>query len=210
VRGRRGLAAVRALWETRDEIAARRDVTPGRILPDSAIVAAAHALPSERSALLGTKGFHGRGAERYANRWVAALQSALEMPESELPKRSPRTEGPPTPRAWAERDPVAARRLDLARPAMTKLANELDLPVENLLTPDHLRRTLWTPPPVREPDQLTEAVKEQLAGYGARPWQVDLAAPVLVSAIVSADEAPEVETPEVETPEVGATDDPAS
>jgi hypothetical protein len=38
---------------------------------------------------------------------------------------------------------------------------------------------------------------------------------VLVSAIVSADEAPEVETPEVETPEVetpevGATDDPAS
>jgi ribonuclease D len=204
VRGRRGLAAVRALWETRDEIAARRDVTPGRILPDSAIVTAAHVLPSDRATLLGTKGFHGRGAERYANRWVDALRSAIEMPESELPKRSPRTDGPPTPRAWAERDPVAARRLDLARPAMTKLAKELELPVENLLTPDHLRRTLWTPPDTREPDALTAAVREQLKGYGARPWQVDLAAPVLVSAIIAGDEAPEPEVtePEVTEPEV--------
>jgi ribonuclease D len=196
VRGRRGLAAVRALWETRDEIAARRDVTPGRILPDSAIVTAAHVLPSDRATLLGTKGFHGRGAERYANRWVDALRSAIEMPESELPKRSPRTDGPPTPRAWAERDPVAARRLDLARPAVTKLAKELELPVENLLTPDHLRRTLWTPPSTRDPDALTVAVREQLEGYGARPWQVDLAAPVLVSAIISGDEAPEPEMAE--------------
>ena len=201
VRGRRGLAAVRAMWETRDEIAARRDVTPGRILPDSAIVAVAHVLPTDRATLLGTKGFHGRGAERYANRWVAAIRSAVEMPESELPKRSPRTDGPPTPRAWAERDPVAARRLSLARPAMTKLAKELDLPVENLLTPDHLRRTLWTPPATREPVQLTEAVREQLAGYGARPWQIDLAAPVLVSAIVAGDEEPEPESPEAEPPE---------
>jgi ribonuclease D len=198
VRGRRGLAAVRELWDARDEIAANRDVTPGRILPDSAIVTAAHVLPSDRATLLGTKGFHGRGAERYANRWVAALRSAVEMPESELPKRSPRTDGPPTPRAWAERDPVAARRLSQARAAMTTLAKELDLPVENLLTPDHLRRTLWTPPSTREPDQLTAAVRDQLEGYGARPWQLDLATPVLVSAIISADEEPEDEAPEEE------------
>src|SRR4051812_10807981 len=58
VRGRRGLGAVRALWETRDAIAVQRDVTPGRILPDSAIVAAAQAMPLDRAALLATKGFH--------------------------------------------------------------------------------------------------------------------------------------------------------
>jgi ribonuclease D len=202
VRGRRGLAAVRELWQTRDEIAARRDVTPGRILPDSAIVAAAHALPADRATLLHTKGFHGRGAERYANRWVAAIKAALEMPESELPKRSPRAEGPPTPRAWAERDPIAALRLNLARAAMTKLAEDLHLPVENLLTPDHLRRTLWTPPAEREPEALLEAVRTQLEGYGARPWQIGFAAPVLVAAIVAADEAP----PEIQP--VAPTDEP--
>ena len=37
------LAVVRALWEQRDMLARRRDMTPGRVLPDSAIVAAATA-----------------------------------------------------------------------------------------------------------------------------------------------------------------------
>ena len=109
VRGRRALGAVRALWETRDAIAEQRDVTPGRIIPDAAIVVAAQAMPLDRDALLSTKGFHGRGAERYAARWVAALRAVADLPEAELPTRSPRGDGPPLPRAWAEKDPVAAR-----------------------------------------------------------------------------------------------------
>ena len=187
VRGRRALGAVRELWETRDEIAERRDVTPGRVLPDSAIVAAATAMPSDRDALLATKGFHGRGAERYAARWVDAIRRAAQMPEDDLPTRSPRGDGPPLPRAWAEKDPVAARRLALAREALTALSEEWSLPVENLLTPDYLRRTLWTPPRTRDAARLPGAVAEQLAAYGARPWQVELVGPALVEAILTAD-----------------------
>ncbi|MCW2766022.1 MAG: 3-5 exonuclease [Nocardioides sp.] len=187
VRGRRGLAAVRALWETRDALAEQRDVTPGRIIPDSAIVAAAQAMPLDRAALLSTKGFHGRGAERYASRWVNALREVSELEERDLPTRSPRGDGPPLPRAWAEKDPVAARRLVLAREAMTALAEANNLPVENVLTPDYLRRTLWTPPRVREPGALLDAVVEMLAGYGARSWQIALAAPVIATAILDAD-----------------------
>ena len=56
VRGRRGLAAVKELWEARDEIAERRDVTPGRIIPDSAIVAAALAAPTDKDELLCDEG----------------------------------------------------------------------------------------------------------------------------------------------------------
>ena len=198
VRGRRGLGAVRALWETRDALAEQRDVTPGRIIPDSAIVAAAQAMPMDRTALLATKGFHGRGAERYASRWVAALREVAELEEKDLPTRTPRGDGPPLPRAWAEKDPVAARRLVLARQAMTELAEANNLPVENVLTPDYLRRTLWTPPRVREPGALLDAVVDMLAGYGARSWQIGLAAPVIVSAILDADaeaEAPPVVGP---------------
>ena len=88
--------------------------------------------------------------------------------EDELPARAPRTDGPPVPRAWAEKDPVAARRLARARETMTARAEELELPVENLLTPDSMRRLLWTPPRTREPDALATAVGDQLAGYGAR------------------------------------------
>jgi len=187
VRGRRGLGAVRALWEARDEIARSRDVTPGRIIPDAAIVAAAREMPTDRDALLEVKGFHGRGAERYAGRWMAALREAAEMEESDLPTRSPRGDGPPVPRAWAEKDPVAARRLELARTAMTALAETHHLPVENLLTPDYLRRTLWTPPSTRVPGDLLEAVVIQLSGLGARSWQIGLTAPVIVAAILDAD-----------------------
>ncbi|GAB3199747.1 ribonuclease D [Nocardioides hungaricus] len=196
VRGRRGLAAVRELWETRDAIAEQRDVTPGRILPDSAIVAAAQAMPADRAALLSTRGFRGRGAERYAARWVAALDRAAGMDDAELPARSPRGDGPPLPRAWAEKDPVAARRLAIARDAMAARAAELDLPVENLLTPDHLRRTLWTPPATRDAADLGPAVATQLAGYGARPWQVEIAGPILADAIMAAEGEPAPEATE--------------
>jgi ribonuclease D len=190
VRGRRALAAVRALWEARNRIAEERDITPGRILPDTAIVEAALAMPTDKAALLSTKGFHGRGAERYASRWIAALREARELPEDQLPARTLRGDGPPAPRAWAEKDPVAARRLAIAREAVVALGVEHSLPVENLLTPDYLRRVLWTPPATREPEQLAEEVGAALAAYGARPWQVELTAPVITEAILRADAEP--------------------
>jgi ribonuclease D len=187
VRGRRALAAVKALWETRDELAERRDVTPGRIIPDSAIVAAATAMPTDRAALQGTQGFHGRGAERYAARWVDALTEVAAMAEEELPTRSPRGDGPPPPRAWAEKDPVAAVRLRLAREAVAALGEQHRVPVENLLTPDLLRRVLWAPPSTRDPGDLLDRVVDQLTSMGARSWQVALTAPVVVTAVLQAD-----------------------
>ena len=198
VRGRRGLGAVRALWEARDQIAQERDVTPGRILPDSAIVAAATAMPTQRRELLATPGFHGRGAERYASRWTTALREVVEMPEEELPTRVPRGDGPPLPRTWGEKDPVAARRLALAKPALTALAEQHRLPVENLLTPDYSRRLLWTPPATREPAALAAAVDQRLTEYGARAWQRTLVVPVLVEAIIAADGPVETADPAAE------------
>jgi ribonuclease D len=179
VRGRRSLAAVRALWEARDEIASARDVTPGRIIPDSAIVEAAGALPRDRGSLLGLRGFHGRGAQRYAAVWVDALRQAIALPESELPLAAARYDGPPPPRAWAEKDPAAAARLNQARAALQAKAAELELPVENLLTPEYLRRVLWQPP---EPADL-DAVAAALRALGARSWQVELTADVVATAV---------------------------
>jgi ribonuclease D len=204
VRGRRGLGAVRALWETRDEIARTRDVTPGRIIPDAAIVAAAREMPTDREALLETNGFHGRGAERYVGRWMAALREAAEMDEADLPTRSPRGDGPPVPRAWAEKDPVAARRLELARTAMISLAATHHLPVENLLTPDYLRRTLWSPPSTRVPGDLLDDVVAQLSALGARGWQIGLTAPVIVSAILDADADADAAGKALAQPDAGA------
>ena len=182
-KGRRALAAVRELWLTRDEIAQHRDTTPGRLVPDSALIIAANTMPTSTSALLDTQGFHGRGARRYADRWLAALERARALRDTDLPPLTIRTEGPPAPRVWAERDPVAAARLATAREAVSAFAEDRQVPVENLLTPDFLRRVLWKPPAV-ESAEMPAAVAEELARLGARSWQVEIMAPMLTAAIL--------------------------
>jgi ribonuclease D len=181
VRGRRLLGAVRELWEARDELARSRDVSPGRIIGDSAIVAAAVADPRSRADLLATKGFHGRGAQRYVDRWVEALTRARALTEDQLPVRAARTDAPPAPRAWAERDPIAAERLVLARDGMAQLSEEHQVPAENLLSPDTVRRVMWEPAGTD-----AEAIAAQLRELGAREWQVGLTTPMLVDAVTSA------------------------
>lgn len=190
VRGRRALGAVRALWEARDRLARERDVTPGRLIPDSAIVAAATAMPTNRGAMMSTPGFHGRGASRFASVWLEAINNAAQMDEDELPTRTPRGDGPPAPRSWADKNPVAARRLELARAAVAALAEEHDLPAENLLTPDHLRRAMWEPPATRDPVDLLERLIDQLSSLGSRSWQIGLTAPALARAVLEAEEKP--------------------
>jgi ribonuclease D len=180
-RGRRALAAVRELWTTRDQIAAQRDTTPGRLVPDSALIAAANAMPTSTSDLLDTPGFHGRGARRYADQWLGALTRARSLRDNELPPLTIRSDGPPAPRVWAERDPVAAGRLATARELVSAFTEEHDVPAENLLTPDYLRRVLWKPPVTT--GDLTEAVAEELTRLGARRWQIEITAPLIAQAV---------------------------
>ena len=188
-KGRRALAAVRELWTARDEIAQQRDTTPGRLVPDSALIIAANTMPTGTTALLDTQGFHGRGARRYADRWLAALDRARAMHDSDLPPLTVRSDGPPAPRVWAERDPVAAARLSTARTLVTAFAEERQVPIENLLTPDFLRRVLWKPP-IAEDGDTERAVAEELTRLGARRWQVEITAPMLAQAIDHPETAP--------------------
>lgn len=183
LRNRRAVAAVRELWYARDDLARTRDTTGGRLLPDAAIVAAAKAMPTDRAGLLRTDGFRGRAAKAEADRWLAAIQRAATLPEAELPPASVRSDGPPQARSWADRDPVAAARLATARAAMNDLSERINVPVENILTPDYLRRVLWSPPPGR-PESLPDAVAAELTRLGARGWQVELAEPVITAAII--------------------------
>ena len=80
-------------------------------------------------------------------------------------------------------DVEAAARLATVRPRMAELSEELNIPAENLLTPDFLRRISWRPP---SPITL-ETVSAQLAELGARPWQVEKTAPLLAEALAHPD-----------------------
>jgi ribonuclease D len=182
VRTGRGMAVVQALWETRDADARARDIAPGRVLPDAALVAAGIALPTTVSQLAALKQFSGRATRRRAPLWFAAVERGLAVPEGLLPSpRTPRSDDPPPPRSWADRDPEAAQRLAAARKTLQMIAGGHSLPVENLLQPDLLRRLCWSPPV--SPD--TDAVCEYLARAGARPWQVELTAKPLAQVLAN-------------------------
>ena len=181
VHTRRGMAVVRELWLERDKIARRRDLSPGRVLPDAAIVEAARVLPGTQRDLTEIPAFRGRGARRHAGEWRRAVSRAQAQAEPSLPgTASPLPEGPPPAHRWAERDPVAAGRLSVVRTAVAAIADEHSLPAENLLPPDVVRRLAWKPPEPPSP----EAVGAELAQHGARPWQVGLTATPIGKALM--------------------------
>lgn len=189
VRGRRGLAIARSLWEAREEYAEKIDTAPGRLVPDRALVAAVLADPTSPGELAATKGFTGRASRSQLDRWWKAIERGRR--ETTLPIERVRSEGLPPPRAWSDRNPEADLRLKAARPAVEAVAGELSMPTENLLTPETLRRVAWKPPTPADAD----AVGRALADLGARPWQVAHTAQVIADAFVQSAQ-PSSEAPE--------------
>lgn len=182
VRRRRQMAVVRELWTARDKVAQRRDVSPGKVLSDGAIVEAALGLPPNVHALSGLTGFGHRMGRRQLEQWQAAVDRAKALPDSELPQPGAAVSGPPPPRSWADRDPAAAARLSAARAAVSALAEELNMPQENLITPDTVRRVCWEPPVPVDADSVAAA----LSSHGARQWQISQVTPALVAALTTA------------------------
>jgi ribonuclease D len=179
VRRRRDLAVVRALWEHRDQLAQQRDIAPGRVLPDLAMVEAALAGPTTDEELVKVPLWGGRSLRRQGTTWLPVITAARALPEAEMPEIKARHDGPPPARSWAERDPAAAARLSAARAAVGKIAERNNLPVENLLSPDALRRVMWEPPEAADETTIAAALR----GYGARPWQVDLTAAAVAASL---------------------------
>jgi ribonuclease D len=177
VRNPRALAAVRELWQTRDHIARRRDIAPGRILPDSAIINAATVDPDTVEKLTELPVFGGNRQRRSAQVWLDALARArtAEPPDAQEPSN-----GPPPASRWARRKPEAAVRLEAARAALSELSQRVSVPAENLLSPDVVRRLCWDWEPV---SATAAAIDDFLRDAHARPWQRELAVPVLTEAL---------------------------
>lgn len=180
VRGARGLAIARELWHAREALAQSVDVAPGRLIPDRSIVFAASQQPASKSDLVGLRNFQGRASRSEADRWWTAIERGLTT--DDLPAPRPRGDSMPPPRAWADKAPEAHRRFVLARDLIARAAERMQIPAENVLTPDYLRRLCYQPDDPLRPS----AIDSQLESLGARRWQRDVVVPLLVEAFSQA------------------------
>jgi ribonuclease D len=146
IRTRRELAIVRSLWYARDAWAAERDISPGRLLPDSAIIAAARANPSGPAELAQLPTFRGPRQRRAISRWWNAVAEASVLPDADLPQPVSRADAMPPTSRWRERDPKAAARLAACRHVISTLAAKHRVLPQNLLAGDIVRRLAWEPP----------------------------------------------------------------
>ena len=150
---------------------------------ETAIIEAARANPGSAQALELLPVFGGPRQRRQLPRWFAAIKAAQQLPDSELPPLlgSAQDAVPPASR-WKERDPVAAERLGRCREVITTLAAQHDVLAQNLLAAEVVRRLAWEPPAPAS----AVTVGDRLHELGARPWQIELTASLLATALGAA------------------------
>lgn len=189
---RLSLEIVRQLWVAREHLGQKMDVAPGRLIPDSSIVAVALDKPRTKPELSSMRNFTGRASRSYLGTWWDAIQLAYRA--TELPSlRAEKTDAIPNHRNWASKFPDADKRYRNSKQALTNLAEENQLPVENLLSPDILRQLCFTPP--TEPSAAN--IAGRLLELGARIWQVELTAKTLEESFTQQSEpiVPKAESP---------------
>ena len=182
IKKRLQMAVVRELWQARDEIAQGADVSPSRLLSDAAITELAQ--NAEKSPITNRKhlekilrplGLRARWLENAAT-WITSITTALELPEDQWPEARSKTDTLPPIKLWRERFPEKFIPLSHARFNLAAKAQELSIPLENLISPELVRRICWSAP--------ESSVLAALEALGARRWQAEIAAPILEAALL--------------------------
>ena len=182
VKKREQLAIVRALWTVRNEIAQEVDISQGRLLSDAAIVElamVAHAKPiktkKDLERAIRPIGLRARWMENSAT-WISTITDAIALPEEQWPKARSDADSLPPLKIWRERFPEKYAPLTHAKARLTEKSAELAIPLENMITPEYVRRVCWM--------SSKGSVVQVLATLGARTWQIEIVGPILEAALL--------------------------
>ncbi|CAB4772477.1 unannotated protein [freshwater metagenome] len=194
IKKRNQLAVVRALWTVRNAIAQEVDISQGRLLSDAAIVeiaTVAHTktikTKKDLERTLRPLGLRARWLENSAS-WINAISDALALGEDQWPQVRSDSDSLPPLKIWRERFPDKYAPLTHAKALLSAKATELDIPLENMITPEYIRRICWNAP--------KGDVARSLATLGARSWQIEIAAPLLEAALLETVPLAAPESPE--------------
>jgi ribonuclease D len=128
-------------------------------------------------------------------RWLDVIDLARKLSPDEMPPTRAASDALPPVKVWREKYPRRYAALTHARHNLELRSQELAVPLENMLSPESVRRICWNSP--------IDHVSSALAELGARSWQIEICAPILESAL--REEEPleiqqAVEVPDVTTP----------
>ncbi len=198
VRDRMTLAIIRTLWQARDTYAREIDIAPGRIFNDEVLIEIATKRPTNVDEFSKIIKRRTRTQQAPTTEWFALFQETLKLTEAELPILRVPTVGLPPIKLWKDRNPLGHARLTHARAAVIARAAELDIPVENLISPEVIRQLVWKNPPT---SQLESYIQDLLKTNGARKWQIDQIKEILVQPLLETEPLVVPEPPTVEESE---------
>lgn len=159
----------KSIWSAREELAKQLDISPGRILPDRSIAAAALAKPKSKTELAANAQFTGRYAKSKFDLWWSAIESA---PETEI--EPPEVDGKiPNHRTWERRFPEAHERYQQLRPRILDLAKLHELQPEVLVSPEVIREICFFQ------IEIFSDMEQCLEPPRLREWQRQLVLPTL-------------------------------
>ncbi|MFM2175594.1 MAG: hypothetical protein RLZZ527_670 [Actinomycetota bacterium] len=190
VKARADLAIVRALWNARDLRASKLDLAPGRLLSDSVIVELALRKPSDeakfRALPIMRERIRNEVQREHLSEWWSVLQSAYGLQPAEWPELRARGEALPPPRIWRDKFPLAYAHLQHARRLLTEISTTQEIPLENLISPEVVRRITFDDGKERNFNlsaDLTEQTRGTLRELGAREWQISLTVDAIAQAL---------------------------
>lgn len=131
----RGLAVLSRLYHWRDSLARRSDRPPFKVGSNELLVEIARLLPRSREALSKVKGMSSYHLNRYGGELLRMVEETLQLPESELPAKSP-------PKPWV-RDRRLEATVDRLKKVRDQIAAELKIDPA-VLAPRHVLSAVAT------------------------------------------------------------------
>jgi ribonuclease D len=197
IKRREQLAVIKELWHARDKVASEQDISPGKLLNDSAIVELAIApavTKKEFEKALRPLGLRARWLENLPL-WLSSISVAVSLPEDQWPAMRTNADTLPPIKLWRDKFPEKFAPLSHARAAIEIIAQDNHIPVENLISPEYVRRVCWKPPTGATETLSIPTVEQALTELGARQWQIALVAPALAAALLEKEAVPVPEAP---------------
>ena len=190
IKSRYQMAIVRELWNERDRIASEIDLAPGRLLSDAVISSMAQARLKSVDELLKLPEAKARirneTQKSYVKIWFETYLRATSLAEKDWPQLRSKSDSLPPVKIWRAKFPLAYARIMHARLRLNEIATELQIPLENVLSPDVARKIAFDSAAEKSFEfspSLVSKVETQLRLNGAREWQIEKCALALAQSL---------------------------